>query len=193
MSGYSTMSDTGIIVTSISSASDMTSSSDTIASNTSIGWNISISDNLLLSVQVALLLLERGDLLSNLGLLSPDLVQVLLLDGLLLDSLLLLLKLESDLLLLDFLKFGLNERIIDFTVLIGLDLLEEGCLLLELPFASAFGCGVGRNVVLRSRILVPQLLGQNGELGLWVQASRSMLLINTCTVTANGAMSTCVT
>lgn len=81
-----------------------------------------------------------------------------------------LLKFESDLLLLDFLKFSLNESIIDFTVLIGLDLLEECSLLLELPFASSFGSGIGRNVVLRSSILVPQLLGQNGELGLWVQA-----------------------
>ena len=56
------------------------------------------------------------NLMLNLSLLSSDLVKVLLLNGSLLNSFLLLLELESNLFSLNFLQFSLNERIVDFTV-----------------------------------------------------------------------------
>lgn len=65
----------------------------------------------------------------NLGLLISDIVEVLLLDSLLLNSFLLLLELKSDLFLLNFLQFSLNKSVIDFTLLGCLNSLKKCSLL----------------------------------------------------------------
>lgn len=102
--------------------------------------------------------------MSNFGLLLPDFVEILLLDSLLLNSLLLLLELESDLFLLNFLQLSLNKSVVDFTILGRLNLLKKCGLLVQFVLASSLRSCIGRDVILRGVILASQFLRQNGKL-----------------------------
>jgi hypothetical protein len=141
----------------------------------------------------------------NLGLLISDIVEVLLLDRLLLNSFLLLLELKSDLFLLNFLQFSLNKSVIDFTLLGCLNPLKKCSLLVQFILASSLCSCSGRNVFLIGMIRGLQILCQDGKLLLGiVNAGGYMvnvtddrrgvikLIINAVTVTTNESYCTCL-
>lgn len=162
-----------------------TVSSNTKSSDSLIWRNESGADNIFLSVQLTLLSLESRYLMSDFSLFLSDLVQVLLLDSLLLNSLLLLLELKSDFFSFNFLKFSLNKRVVNLTVLVGFDLLEKSGLLLKLVFASSLSRGIGWDIGLSGVVLSSQFPGQNIKLMLRIEAGVCLGLINTSAVTAN--------
>lgn len=169
---------------------DVATRVNTIASNTFIWRNIATSNDTLLLVQHTLLRLEMVNFVRNLGLLSSDLVEVFLLDSLLLDSSLLLLEFQLNLFLLNFLQLSLNESIVDFTILVRLDFLEEVGLLIKFILASSLSSGVRWHVFLIDIVIVFQFLGQNLELLLRVAvmcSDKSLLSINAMSVTTNEA------
>ena len=116
-------------------------------------WNVSTLYTVLESVQVALLSLECSNLSSDVSLLDPNLIEVLLLDSLLLDCLPLLLKLQSLLFLLNFGEFTLHKAVVDIAINIGLQLLEQFGLLSQLVLSGSLAGSRGRNVVLGVDVL----------------------------------------
>ena len=135
-----------------------------------MAWDVTTLDGTFESVEATLLTLKSCNLCSNVGLLDSDLVKVLLLDSLLLHSLPLLLQLKPQLLLLDFSKLSLNIVVVDITVHIGLQLLQELSLLSQLILTSSLTCSRGRNVILGRNVAGLQLLPQDIDLSLWIQA-----------------------
>ena len=97
--------------------------------------------------------MESVDLVGDLSLFDSDIVEVLLLDGLLLNGSFLEFKLDPSLFLFNLSKFTLNITVVNSTVLIGLDLLEKCSLLGKLILTCSLSSSRGRHVLLSGYIL----------------------------------------